>query len=613
MQREAVTRAPDQPVYASVDSAPVQLSDTPHPLTVAMMLSLFAALSALMLAAIDVAHNRLGLGYHPDFVFYPYEGHNPIPLRSFLVCFTLACAAFINGGAAARAAFGLRTVLFVLMFAALFDATNALSDTMFGVALDVYTAEMLSGLFGLLMFSLSVLSAGSMPERAPVPVLSRRFLPRSWFVLILVLSTAGLVTLWCSSLELGIVAWMRSTALLGGLGPGIFLFIPLCAIFFYALGRIGLRHRRRSAFAPPLTVVAAAHNERHIVSAMIEAVDAAAAPYGGSVELIVVDNASSDDTAALARAAIGRLRFCSGRVLSEARLGKAIALNAALAEVRTDFVLRIDADTLIAPSNIAQAVAYFVDDRVGVVGGLSMPSGGGPFDPSRAIEVLMRSGVHQVGFSSFEAIVGIPGMFVLYRMEALRRLGGFATGMNGEDTDASLRIGELGYRIIEDPAIVYISEVPTSFANLREQRLRWFRSIYHVAARNRSCMDDASWSVRGKVVLPFMLMNSGRRAVTIPLLIFGLLCDAMAINPMSPVATPAIFSTILGAPVVMAFLSTLLTRNPKAASGMGDYFIFRILRSYFTLEAILSIRLASAAPPGRRGVGMESAPQARLR
>ncbi|WAJ28167.1 glycosyltransferase [Antarcticirhabdus aurantiaca] len=602
-----------QPIYASVDSAPSHLSDTPHPLTVAMMLCLFAGISALMLAAFDFAHNRLGLTYHPDFVFYRYEGNNPIPLRCFLVCFTLAGAPFFNGDAAAKAAFALRTIVFFLMFAALFDATDALCDRMFGVALDVYTAEMLSGLFGLLMFGLSVLSSGNMPARADVPVLSRRFLARSWFVLILVLSAAGAITLWCSGLDLSLVAWMRSTALLGGLGPGIFLFLPLCAILFYALGRIGLRRRRRAAFTPPVTVVAAAHNESHIIPAMIEAVDAAAAQYGGSVKLIVVDNASTDDTAALAEAGIDRLRFCNGTVLSEKRLGKARALNTGLAAVQKDFVLRIDADTLVGPSNIARAMTYFVEDRVGIVGGLSMPPGDGPFDRARAIEVLMRSGVHQVGFNSFEAIVGIPGMFALYRTEALRRQGGFATGINGEDTDASLRIGELGYRIIEDPAIVYVSEVPANLANLREQRLRWFRSIYHVAARNRTCMDDSSWSVRGKCVLPFMLMNSGRRAVTIPLLIFGLLCDATEINPLSPVATPAIFATVLGAPVVMAFLSTFLARHPKAASGMGDYFVFRILRAYFTLEAILSIRLASAAPPGRRDVGMESATQAGLR
>src|SRR5690606_38230682 len=143
----------------------------------------------------------------------------------------------------------------------------------------------------------------------------------------------------------------------------------------------------------------------------------------------------------------------------------------------------------------------------------------GPFDRARLLEVLLKHGYYQVAYGAVDCIVGVPGMFAAYRTDAVRGAGGFVQGMNGEDTDVSLRIGEMGYRIIGDPMVQYVSEVPVTDRHMREQRMRWFRSVYHVSARNRSYLDGWGASLRGKVVLPFMLLNSARRAMTVPLLI----------------------------------------------------------------------------------------------
>ena len=86
----------------------------------------------------------------------------------------------------------------------------------------------------------------------------------------------------------------------------------------------------------------------------------------------------------------------------------------------------------------------------------------------------------RVAYGAFEGIVAVPGMFAAYRTRLVREVGGFATGMNGEDADVSLRIGELGPRIVVDPGVFYTSEVPRTYRHLREQRMRWFRSVYHV-------------------------------------------------------------------------------------------------------------------------------------
>lgn len=47
----------------------------------------------------------------------------------------------------------------------------------------------------------------------------------------------------------------------------------------------------------------------------------------------------------------------------------------------------------------------------------------------------------------------MPGVLASYRRELLVALGGFGEGFNGEDADITVRIGRLGYRIVNDPRI----------------------------------------------------------------------------------------------------------------------------------------------------------------
>src|SRR6185312_16049058 len=106
--------------------------------------------------------------------------------------------------------------------------------------------------------------------------------------------------------------------------------------------------------APDITVVIAAHNEERRLGRCLESVQAAAA--GRAVEVIVVDNCSTDGTAAVARAA-------GARVVAERALG-AVA-NAPLVAV-------IDADSVCPPDWLDKIARAFAGDAPLV--GLSGPA-----------------------------------------------------------------------------------------------------------------------------------------------------------------------------------------------------------------------------------------------
>lgn len=73
-------------------------------------------------------------------------------------------------------------------------------------------------------------------------------------------------------------------------------------------------------------------------------------------ELVVVDNASTDGTAEVARGVLAELP-CAGRILHEPRPGKGIAVRTALRRVSADFYVMVDADATYPPDAVPELLA----------------------------------------------------------------------------------------------------------------------------------------------------------------------------------------------------------------------------------------------------------------
>jgi glycosyltransferase involved in cell wall biosynthesis len=97
--------------------------------------------------------------------------------------------------------------------------------------------------------------------------------------------------------------------------------------------------------APLISVVLASHNGAATLPLTLAALRDVVLPEGG-VEIIAVDNASSDQTRDLLEAAREVLPLV---VVCEPRQGKSFALNRALESVRGDLVVFTDDDVLPVP------------------------------------------------------------------------------------------------------------------------------------------------------------------------------------------------------------------------------------------------------------------------
>lgn len=99
-----------------------------------------------------------------------------------------------------------------------------------------------------------------------------------------------------------------------------------------------------------VSIVIPAYNEERYLKSCLDAISAQTIP---PFEVIVVDNGSTDATAAIARS------YPFVRVVAEARKGIAFARNAGFNAANGDIIGRIDADTRLPPQWVAQVSEYF--------------------------------------------------------------------------------------------------------------------------------------------------------------------------------------------------------------------------------------------------------------
>ncbi len=486
--------------------------------------------------------------------------------------------------------------------AALDRATVSASLAAHGAAVLAADAVAAGGL-GFVVLSCLLLGPTRMPpDRRVVTVRRRRGYGARELALALAVSLAA--TWLALGPGHGVVAQARSLGVIGGVGPGVLVFFPALTLAAVALGARRLRkdRRGRAVSVPPasVAVLVPAYNEERIIEACIRSIDRAAREYRGSTRIYVVDNASLDRTAELARTALAACRHATGQLLECSERGKSRALNRGLASIEEPVVIRVDADTRLSEGAIAGCVWHFADGRVGAVGGLPLPDSTSHFiGRMRAIEVYSVHGFTRIGWGATDVMLGVPGMFAGYRRSCLRELGGFAEGMNGEDTDVALGIARLGYRLVADPGLVVWTEVPSSLAQLREQRLRWFRAGLHVFARNRSAilMRQGVRSVWG---LPWSVLQTVRRAMLLPLLLYALLAWALDPDLLRLLDGAALLAVLAGPPLFLPALALVCNRRFGLLAQLPGYTVFRLLRAYFTLDSMLTLRLRPDSENGLR-------------
>ena len=226
-----------------------------------------------------------------------------------------------------------------------------------------------------------------------------------------------------------------------------------------------------------ITIIIACRNEEGAVGETLRYI--AKQDYEGEINVIVVDNASTDRTYEEAKS-IGEALKLNLTVIKETIPGKYNALNAALFSVNTEYVATLDADTLLHKS----AVRYIVSRMVSAPPDVCAVAGSVLVRNSRISFIAkLQEWDYFLGISSIKRMQGLyqgtlvaQGAFSLYKTESLKDVGGWPDAI-GEDIVLTWKFFKNKWRVFYEPLAVAFTDVPISLKHLTRQRSRWARGM----------------------------------------------------------------------------------------------------------------------------------------
>ncbi|MEM8903727.1 MAG: glycosyltransferase family 2 protein [Actinomycetota bacterium] len=212
----------------------------------------------------------------------------------------------------------------------------------------------------------------------------------------------------------------------------------------------------RETVAGLVTVVIPVHGQRHLTEACLDSLRASA---DISMEVIVVDDASPDDTAAWLAT-----QDDIGTITNDRNLGFAASVNRGIEAAIGELVCVLNNDTEVVPGWMGEMIDQLGEPGVGLVGprsnaiaGRQMVRSAPPMSDADAARRWGREHAATHAGIGFD-VPSMMGLCLLARRELFVALGGLDEGFglgNGEDDELCERVRRAGLRLrIADGAIV---------------------------------------------------------------------------------------------------------------------------------------------------------------
>ena len=328
--------------------------------------------------------------------------------------------------------------------------------------------------------------------------------------------------------------------------------------------------------SPSVTIVLAVHNGIALLPRKIQHL--LGLDYPNLQQIIVVSDGSTDGTAEwLARQQHPLLKV----IILEQHSGKAVAVNAGVAQATAELILFVDIRPEIAPGAIQQLVGNFADPKVGCVAGELTLRHDGHDAASAAVGGLYWR--YEQWIRKCEAIADSPvgvygGFYAIRRRLAVPQ----PTGMILDDMFQPLSIIRQGYRSVLDPKAYVYDTWPKKVEGEFHRKVR-------TLAGNFQLIQLAPWTLTPENRVLFQFLSHKAMRLVVPYLLVLMLVSSVALSPVSPAYAVLAVMQILGwtgaiaglsnrLPVmhrIAAPASALLLLNAAAVAGLYKFLMTR--------------------------------------
>lgn len=230
------------------------------------------------------------------------------------------------------------------------------------------------------------------------------------------------------------------------------------------------------SYRPTVSILIPAWNEERVLGRLLHRIAQFTYPKD-KIEVIVIDDASSDNTGRIAEefSKVYHYFRVVHRDSSVGGKGKSNALNEGLKHAKSEILICFDADYFPQIDIIEKLTAYFVDPEVGAVQGRITVLNENATLVSRLV-ALERIGGYRVDQLARDDLGLIPqygGTVGGFRRDLIDFLGGWDPMVLAEDTDLTFRVYLAGFKVRYVNEAECYEEAVENWRSYWHQRHRW--------------------------------------------------------------------------------------------------------------------------------------------
>jgi cellulose synthase/poly-beta-1,6-N-acetylglucosamine synthase-like glycosyltransferase/peptidoglycan/xylan/chitin deacetylase (PgdA/CDA1 family) len=343
------------------------------------------------------------------------------------------------------------------------------------------------------------------------------------------------------------------------------------------------RSRPRADHRPTVAVVVPAYNEAVGIARAVRSLAASSYP---DIEIVVVDDGSTDATADIVEAlALERVH-----VIRRANGGKAAALTTGIDSTSAEIVVMVDGDTVFDPETITRLVVPLADpDVAAVAGNTKVGNRSGLLGRWQHIEYVIGFNLDRRMYEVFQSTPTVPGAIGAFRRDVLVALGGVSGETLAEDTDLTLAIGRLGHRVVYAEQALAWTEAPSTLTGLWRQRYRWSFGTMQAVWKHKGAIGSRDPRQRriGRRALPYMILFQILLPILAPLIDLYALYGLVFTDPVRVIGFWLAFNAAQLAVAVVAFRLDREPLGPLWALPLQQ-FVYRQLMYLVIIESTIS-------------------------